>query len=379
MTKSINQHQIDRRAGRIFQYALPDHWICRSQEGRDDYGIDFEIQLTEQNGVNSKTFSVLPLILKIQLKGTAQAYNEKEKVKFNLKKEQLKGYNSLDIPVFLVYVFTKDNRIFWVNLQDNSDIDDFIKNGEDNSTSIELPNEFKLENNQINDPKDFLEKYQQICHYLWSVKPRSLKDYSDRTLEQMVCRHENELFSVIAEQLYRKNKDGRTSSDADRLYYLILSSPPGNITNLKKKFKDLFTESKDSDFSEELYRLYNTLYNITKINIKFLNQNELYFMEIMKNAIKHSPIYQKATENVEEELNLEEEFYCKNCGNSDGIDDNLDNGYYICTKCNDVVYVFCPACKKSDCIDKIYFQNGTYEYECSYCDHIQTIKIESFR
>lgn len=377
MTKSINQHQIDRRAGRIFQYALPDHWICRSQEGRDDYGIDFEIQLTEQNGVNSKTFTVLPLILKIQLKGTAQAYKEKEKVKFNFKKEQLKEYNSLDIPVFLVYVFTKDNRIFWVNLQDNSDINDFITNGKDNSTSIELPNEFKLENNQINDPKDFLDKYQQICHYLWSVKPRSLKNYSDRTLEQMVYRHENELFSVIAEQLYRKNKDGRTSSDADRLYHLILSSPPDNIKNLEERFKDLFNQSEDSDFAEELYYLYTT-----KPEIEYLSKNELYFIEIMENAIKYSPIYrkkEKVTEILEEKLNLKGKFYCKNCGDSDEIDCDLDNGYYICIKCNDGVYVICPACGESDFIDKINFQNGTYEYECNNCDHIRTIEIESFK
>ena len=66
-------------------------------------------------------------------------------------------------------------------------------------------------------------------------------------------------------------------------------------------------------------------------------------------------------------------------GDSDEIDCDLDNGYYICIKCNDGVYVICPACGESDFIDKINFQNGTYEYECNNCDHIRTIEIESFK
>lgn len=40
----MNAGEIGIEAGRIFEYNLPSHWIFRSQEDQNDFGIDGEIE-----------------------------------------------------------------------------------------------------------------------------------------------------------------------------------------------------------------------------------------------------------------------------------------------------------------------------------------------
>lgn len=46
----MNAGEISDRAGRIFQYHIPDIWIYRHQEDQNDLGIDAEIVLKDSSG-----------------------------------------------------------------------------------------------------------------------------------------------------------------------------------------------------------------------------------------------------------------------------------------------------------------------------------------
>lgn len=227
-----------RRSGRIFQYHIPDHWIIRSQEDQEDYGVDFEIQIAEKD-----TDAVTPHIFKLQLKGIGTDRTESDKATFAMEIGKLKQYEILEIPIFLIVVYTQTNEIFWVNLQNNKKIqtaiDEKIKDVQSNkeewnktiteienkirknnpnvdtqtiaknrainslSVSIELPYKFKLADNII-DTKELEDKFHEIYHYLWKIKPRKFKDFSNQTLNQIENKNATELFWVKIEQLYRQ-------------------------------------------------------------------------------------------------------------------------------------------------------------------------------
>jgi len=52
--KVMNAKEIGRRAGRIFEFNLPDNWLFRSQEDQEDYGIDGEIEITTPQDLSLK-------------------------------------------------------------------------------------------------------------------------------------------------------------------------------------------------------------------------------------------------------------------------------------------------------------------------------------
>lgn len=230
-----------RRSGRIFQYHIPDHWIIRSQEDQEDYGVDFEIQIAEKD-----TDAVTPHIFKLQLKGIGTDRTESDKATFAMEIGKLKQYEILEIPIFLIVVYTQTKEMFWVNLQNNAEIQNEIKKKiedaksntakwqktiteiankirknnpkvnqqnvvneaenkaiNDLSVSIELPYKFKLADNII-DTKKLEDKFHEIYHYLWKIKPRKLKDFSNQTLNQIENKNATELFWIKIEQLYRQ-------------------------------------------------------------------------------------------------------------------------------------------------------------------------------
>ena len=59
--------EISRAAGRIFQATLPPQWAVRSQQDQEDYGIDYEIELTTPDD------KATGFIFKIQEKGVEKA------------------------------------------------------------------------------------------------------------------------------------------------------------------------------------------------------------------------------------------------------------------------------------------------------------------
>lgn len=202
--KNIIPKHVSRRSGRIFQYYLPDHWIIRSQEDQEDYGVDFEIQITEKD-MDKATID----IFKIQLKGVEKERSlelSRNKAKFSIEVEKLIHYQNLEIPIFLVLVCNENKRVFWVSLQGNKDIDVIIDNAskkKNTTATIVLPNELHIQGD-FYDTSQLESKYREVYHYLWNLKSRLFSDYSDDTLNKIDRRCENQLFNVVMERLYRK-------------------------------------------------------------------------------------------------------------------------------------------------------------------------------
>ncbi len=111
--------RIGRIAGRRFKATLPEDWIYRSQEDQEDVGIDGEVELEAEDSTGSG------FIFKVQIKGVAEAAlrDEGRVLPFSLKLERLQYYmNDLEVPVVLIVVDLATDSIYWLSLQDNSDL-----------------------------------------------------------------------------------------------------------------------------------------------------------------------------------------------------------------------------------------------------------------
>lgn len=83
--------EITRKASRIFVNEIPADWIYRDQEDQEDYGIDAEIELTNENGHGNG------FIFKAQIKG--QEKIEKDNISVSLSLKKLNYYlNKVKIP-----------------------------------------------------------------------------------------------------------------------------------------------------------------------------------------------------------------------------------------------------------------------------------------
>ena len=78
----MNAGEIATEAGRIFNYNLPSNWIFRSQEDQNDFGVDGEVELKDENGKALGKGSVF----KLQIKGEENSnyINDGETLSFKL-------------------------------------------------------------------------------------------------------------------------------------------------------------------------------------------------------------------------------------------------------------------------------------------------------
>lgn len=124
----LNPKEIGRRAGRIFAYHLPPHWVLRSQEDQEDYGVDAEVEIV------SPEDKATGFIFKAQIKGqlAANLINQGTQISFNLSVDRLRYYmQQIEMPLILVVVDVTTESIYWASLQDNEGI------AEDLRTSLE--------------------------------------------------------------------------------------------------------------------------------------------------------------------------------------------------------------------------------------------------
>ena len=143
----LTAKEINRTAGRVFKSCLPPNWAERSQEDQEDYGIDYEFELTTPQDQPTG------FIFKVQQKGTAKArlvkngafvaYSDLDcsKVDYYL--------NKLRIPLVFVVVDIATKRIYWLPIQGNlhvkSRLKDAVAQGHDKLT-IHLPVKNRLPN-----------------------------------------------------------------------------------------------------------------------------------------------------------------------------------------------------------------------------------------
>lgn len=105
--KRPEQHITETKSQRIFERIVPVEWVCR--EIKPDYGVDYLVEVFENNQSTGKTFFV-------QLKGSTQEIKE-DTFEKQFTTDNLKYYNSLALPVIIICVSVKTEQIWgiWAN------------------------------------------------------------------------------------------------------------------------------------------------------------------------------------------------------------------------------------------------------------------------
>src|SRR4051812_29450265 len=100
--------EINRAAGRIFTSFIPPRWALRPQEDQEDYGIDYEVELTTPEDKPTG------FIFKVQQKGTASLETRDDAVAFpGLPTEKAYYLEHVAIPVVFVVVDVVQKQAYW--------------------------------------------------------------------------------------------------------------------------------------------------------------------------------------------------------------------------------------------------------------------------
>jgi tetratricopeptide (TPR) repeat protein len=105
--KRPDQHITETKSQRIFERIVPAEWVCR--EIKPDYGVDYLVEIFDNNQSTGKTFFV-------QLKGSTQKIKD-DKFEKQFTTDNLKYYNSLALPVLIICVSVTTEQIWgiWAN------------------------------------------------------------------------------------------------------------------------------------------------------------------------------------------------------------------------------------------------------------------------
>ncbi len=103
MPKRPRNHQIGEAAIRCFNALKPSAWVSR--EKASDYGVDLEVELFTQVGVDTG------LVFNVQSKGTEKE-NVSDKVKIKI--ETLKYLNSFDVPAIVFRNCSRTSKSYWI-------------------------------------------------------------------------------------------------------------------------------------------------------------------------------------------------------------------------------------------------------------------------
>jgi hypothetical protein len=112
--------EISRLAGRIFVSNIPPNWAARNQEDQEDYGIDYEIELT--TGDDKAT----GFLFKVQQKGTEHVAltDADTRVAYSgIKTAKLRYYlTQIRLPVVFVVVDVTAETAYWTVLQGDPEV-----------------------------------------------------------------------------------------------------------------------------------------------------------------------------------------------------------------------------------------------------------------
>ena len=172
----MNAGEIGTEAGRIFEYNLPSSWIFRSQEDQNDFGIDGEIELKDENGKALGKDSVF----KVQIKGEEHStyINEGKTLSFSLRMERLRYYFEFKVPVILVVVEVSSEKIYWLPITNDETLRvKAVKSEKNESIQVHLPIENNLVRKNDNLAKKMLNSVIDCWEYL-NIK--GLKESIDR-------------------------------------------------------------------------------------------------------------------------------------------------------------------------------------------------------
>ena len=221
--------EIGREAGRLFQATVPSCCAIRTQEDQEDYGIDYELELTNEHD------HATGFIFKVQQKGTENTPDSASSEHITcsgLKTERLRYYlELLSIPVILVAVNVNTKHVCWVQLQGNPEVERALAEAvrKNNATltlhvplAQSLPGTFGKLLTAVNASSDWL-----VLRQLKSMSSRrvllaaSLPGNSDSDTASRLREHADPL---IAHELELLIQQGRVVDAYARAKQLLLSN-----------------------------------------------------------------------------------------------------------------------------------------------------------
>ena len=103
MPKRVTQHQLEDTSRYKFALSLPSAWVFRDKD--KDYGIDGEVEIFDE------TENSTGLVFWVQLKAT-QSPNPRTIKTLSIKRETLKYYLKINIPVLIARYSATDDKFY---------------------------------------------------------------------------------------------------------------------------------------------------------------------------------------------------------------------------------------------------------------------------
>ncbi len=228
----MNAKEIGRRAGRIFQNAIPANWAYRPQEDQEDYGIDGEIELVDEQD------HATGFIFKAQIKGqeSVSIIEEGRTVSFNIRCDKLLYYmKQIEVPIILVVVDVTTENLYWRTLQGDEKLSTALESAVAKgqaSLSVHLDANRQLSGNTQIIIKD-VEKNMDWLR-LHAIKRLSqpvkdmLQSHSEKSLEELMLHAKKIVFQLRVDKFQRLYKE-ENFGDLYKQSHEILISPSETV------------------------------------------------------------------------------------------------------------------------------------------------------
>ena len=263
--------EIARKAGRIFVNEIPADWIYRDQEDQEDYGIDAEIELTNENGHGNG------FIFKAQIKGQEEI--GKDNISVSLSLNKLNYYlNKVKIPVVLTLVGISEKLIYTRTLQDDKALRKKYRKAS-NSNQESLSVKFDSENDLYHSPKELINSVESNFEWLRlnelnniSEKANSIiNELEDSEIEKSLDKQKllsYYLYTKKFEQLFIEGKYEELYDEANKVFSSETEKIETRLSSASY-IEKIYLEELQNDYlslNRGLFALYSTILKIVRIN-----------------------------------------------------------------------------------------------------------------
>jgi len=338
----MNAGEIGNRAGRIFQYHIPDNWIYRPQEDQNDFGIDAEIELKDSSGKALGKESTF----KLQLKGESNTTKIKKGkfISYTLKTNRLRYYLSFNIPVILVVVDITSETIYWLSITDNKSLIKEIDGNNNDSINIHIPIKNTLEREK---PEAFNVLLKAVVSSWNFLSIRGLKN-AVSNYENLSTDDINDVITDVGDALYKAYHTQLHDLSLNRRFEEVYSTASklvqSEIVPIKDRFvaalyfDQAFTKSPYTNVVNELIKQKHDIC-VTLINFAKVDKIQAHrFISISKSRIA---LFRNANEQLFTLHNIN-----NNITTSPGV------GRYIASTTSDILYREC--CRQLEKIIRLF-------------------------
>ena len=102
-------HRIGREGRALFETLLPTGWICRREDGNDDYGIDVVVEIVDGEELTG-------LRCLVQLRSTEKAKVRANSVVIQVGVDEVLYWNSKQLATFVVVVDVVNKEAYWIEV-----------------------------------------------------------------------------------------------------------------------------------------------------------------------------------------------------------------------------------------------------------------------